>query len=49
MLTKKQKELLLFINDRMQEGEIAPSFDEMREALVKDQVQHLNRQWRKPQ
>jgi len=33
MLTKKQKELLLFINDRMQEGEIAPSFDEMREAL----------------
>lgn len=33
MLTKKQKELLLFIHDRMQEGEIAPSFDEMREAL----------------
>lgn len=33
MLTKKQKELLLFIHERMQEGEIAPSFDEMREAL----------------
>jgi len=33
MLTKKQKELLLFIHDRMQEGDIAPSFDEMREAL----------------
>lgn len=33
MLTKKQKELLLFIHDRMQDGEIAPSFDEMREAL----------------
>jgi repressor LexA len=33
MLTKKQKELLLLIHDRMQSGEIAPSFDEMREAL----------------
>ena len=33
MLTKKQRELLLLINDRMQDGEIAPSFDEMREAL----------------
>lgn len=33
MLTKKQRELLLLINDRMQAGEIAPSFDEMREAL----------------
>ena len=33
MLTKKQRELLLLINDRMQSGEIAPSFDEMREAL----------------
>ena len=33
MLTKKQRELLLLINNRMQSGEIAPSFDEMREAL----------------
>jgi repressor LexA len=33
MLTKKQKELLLLIHDRMQNGDIAPSFDEMREAL----------------
>ncbi len=33
MLTKKQRELLLLINDRMQGGDIAPSFDEMREAL----------------
>jgi len=33
MLTKKQKDLLLFIHDRMNAGDIAPSFDEMREAL----------------
>lgn len=33
MLTRKQRELLLLIHDRMQEGDIAPSFDEMREAL----------------
>jgi len=33
MLTKKQKDLLLFIHDRMQGGDVAPSFDEMREAL----------------
>lgn len=33
MLTKKQRELLLLIHDRMQQGDIAPSFDEMREAL----------------
>lgn len=33
MLTKKQKELLLLIHDRMQGGDVAPSFDEMREAL----------------
>jgi repressor LexA len=33
MLTKKQKDLLLFIHDRMGKGDIAPSFDEMREAL----------------
>lgn len=33
MLTKKQKDLLLFIHERMADGEIAPSFDEMRDAL----------------
>ena len=33
MLTKKQKDLLLFIHERMRSGDIAPSFDEMREAL----------------
>lgn len=33
MLTKKQKDLLLFIHERMSEGDIAPSFDEMRDAL----------------
>lgn len=33
MLTKKQKDLLLFIHARMSDGDIAPSFDEMREAL----------------
>ncbi|PZQ45054.1 MAG: repressor LexA [Micavibrio aeruginosavorus] len=33
MLTKKQKDLLLFIHERMGQGDIAPSFDEMREAL----------------
>ncbi len=34
MLTKKQKDLLLFIHERMGSGDIAPSFDEMREALA---------------
>lgn len=33
MLTRKQRELLLLIHDRMKEGDIAPSFDEMRQAL----------------
>lgn len=33
MLTKKQRELLLLIHDRMQQGDVAPSFDEMRESL----------------
>ena len=33
MLTKKQRELLLFIHDRMKEGDIAPSFEEMKDAL----------------
>ena len=33
MLTSKQKELLLFINDRILETGVSPSFDEMKEAL----------------
>ena len=33
MLTAKQRELLLFIDTRLKESGISPSFDEMREAL----------------
>lgn len=33
MLTRKQNELLLFINQRLNEGGVSPSFDEMKEAL----------------
>ncbi len=33
MLTKKQRELLLFINGRITETGVSPSFDEMKEAL----------------
>lgn len=33
MLTEKQKELLLFIHDRMQGSGVPPSFDEMKDAL----------------
>src|SRR5258708_30095386 len=33
MLTAKQRELLLFIDLRLKENSISPSFDEMREAL----------------
>src|SRR5258708_33113448 len=33
MLTKKQHELLLFINKRLGETGICPSFDEMKESL----------------
>ena len=33
MLTKKQRDLLLFIHERVESGDIAPSFDEMRDAL----------------
>ena len=33
MLTKKQRELLFYIHDRMKQGDIAPSFDEMKDAL----------------
>jgi repressor LexA len=34
MLTKKQYELLLFINKRLNEQGVSPSFDEMKEALA---------------
>lgn len=33
MLTRKQQELLLFINRRLSEGGVSPSFDEMKDAL----------------
>ncbi len=33
MLTKKQRDLLVFINERLSGGDIAPSFDEMKLAL----------------
>jgi repressor LexA len=33
MLTSKQKELLIFIHDRVKETGVPPSFDEMKEAL----------------
>ena len=33
MLTRKQHELLMFINERLKESGVPPSFDEMKEAL----------------
>lgn len=33
MLTKKQRDLLVMIHERLAIGEVAPSFDEMRVAL----------------
>jgi repressor LexA len=33
MLTAKQRELLIFIDARLKDGGVSPSFDEMREAL----------------
>lgn len=33
MLTRKQQELLFFINERLDEGGVSPSFDEMKDAL----------------
>jgi repressor LexA len=33
MLTQKQKDLLMFINQRLQDTGVPPSFDEMKEAL----------------
>src|SRR4051794_32890811 len=33
VLTRKQSELLLFINKRLNDGGVSPSFDEMKEAL----------------
>src|SRR5271169_2251906 len=33
MLTKKQRELLLFVERRLRESGVSPSFEEMKEAL----------------
>lgn len=33
MLTRKQQELLIFINEKLNEGGVSPSFDEMKDAL----------------
>lgn len=33
MLTKKQRDLLLYIHDHMKDSDVAPSFDEMKDAL----------------
>ncbi len=33
MLTKKQRDLLVFIHDRMKDSDVAPSFEEMKDAL----------------
>jgi repressor LexA len=33
MLTQKQRELLMFIHERLRESGVPPSFDEMKEAL----------------
>ena len=33
MLTKKQNELLIYINQNLRETGVAPSYEEMREAL----------------
>ena len=33
MLTKKQRELLLYINQRLTATGVSPSFDEMKDAL----------------
>lgn len=33
MLTQKQYDLLVYIHERMQENDVAPSFDEMKQAL----------------
>src|SRR5258708_39846618 len=33
MLTRKQHELLVFINRRLSDGGVSPSFEEMKEAL----------------
>lgn len=33
MLTKKQRDLLIFIHERMTTGDVAPSFEEMKDAL----------------
>ena len=39
MLTKKQNELLIYINQNLRETGVAPSYEEMREALDQGQNQ----------
>ena len=49
MLTKKQYELLLFINERLKETGVSPSFDEMKEALnlkSKSGIHRLTQLWK---
>lgn len=33
MLTKKQRDLLIYIHEKIAKGDVAPSFDEMKDAL----------------
>ena len=49
MLTKKQHELLMFINQRLTATGVAPSFDEMKDALnlrSKSGIHRLISGWR---
>ena len=34
MLTNKQRDLLILVNDRLRKDGVPPSFDEMKDALV---------------
>ena len=44
MLTSTQKELLLFINERLKESGVPPSYDEMKEALdLRSSMERLRR------
>jgi len=41
MLTRKQYELLIFINRRLSDGGVSPSFEEMKDALgLKSEIRH---------
>ena len=42
LLTSKQHELLLFINERLQKDGVSPSFDEMKDALNPVSYTHLD-------